>query len=94
MAWVLHIAQGLKIRVMSFADRLWSVIAQALKLKTILDLLYTNSRHTGITYAHLTAPHSYDYIGYVRHAEHAGRRRKNDMRLLWLENAKFSLHEK
>ena len=56
---------------MSFADWLWSVISLALGLKTIPDLLDTNSTHMGIAYAHLTAPQSCDYIGYVRHVGHA-----------------------
>ena len=68
---------------MSFADWLWSVITPALGLKTIPDLLDTNSAHTGIAYAHLTAPHSCDYMGYVRHVG-------QDV-ITW---AKFSLHEK
>ena len=51
---------------MSFADWLWSVITPALGLKTIPDLLDTNSTYTGITYAHITASHSCDYMGYVR----------------------------
>ena len=52
---------------MSFADWLWSVIAPALGLKTIPYLLDTNSAHTDIAYANLTAQHSCDYMGYVRH---------------------------
>ena len=35
------------------------------------DLKDTNSTHTGIAYAHITAPHTCDYIGYVRHVGHA-----------------------
>ena len=42
------------------------MIAPALELKTIPDLLDTNSTHTRIVYAHLTAPHTCDYMGYVR----------------------------
>ena len=66
MAGILHIELGLKMS-MSFGDWLCSVIAPALGLKTIPDLLDTNSTHTGIAYVHLTAPHSCDYMGYVRH---------------------------
>ena len=62
---------------MSFADWLWSVIAPALGFKTTPDLLDTNSTHTGIEYAHLTAPHSCDYMDYVRHVGHAARSSKN-----------------
>ena len=50
-----------------FADCLWSVIAPALGLKMIPNLLDINSTHTGMAYAHLTAPHSCDYMGYVRY---------------------------
>ena len=50
--------------------------------------------HTVIAYSHLTAPHSCDHMGYVRHVGHAGRSSKNHMRLLELEYAKFSLREK
>ena len=85
MAGVLHIELGLKIRV---------YVLQALGLKTIPDLLDTNSTHTDIAYANLTAPHSCDYMGYVRHVGHAARSSKNPMRLLGIEYAKFSLHEK
>ena len=52
---------------MAFASWLWSVITPALRLKAIPNLLDTNSAHTGIAYAHLTAPHSYDYMAYVGH---------------------------
>ena len=52
MAGVLDIDLGLKIWFMSFADWLWSVIAMAFWLKMILNVLDTNSTHTGITYAH------------------------------------------
>ena len=79
---------------MSFADWLWSVVAPVLGLKTIPDLLDTNSTYTGIAYVHFTAPHSCDYMGYVRHVGHAARSSKNHMWLLGLEYAKFSLHEK
>ena len=62
---------------MSFADWLWYAIVSALVLKTIPDLLDTNSTQTGIAYAHLTALHSCDYMGYVRHVRHAARSSKN-----------------
>ena len=39
---------------MSFADWLWSVIAPANGLKTIPDVLDTNSIYMDIAYAHLT----------------------------------------
>ena len=68
---------------MSFADWLWSVIAPALGLKTIPDLLDTNSTHTGIAYAHLTAPHFRDYMGYVRHVGHAARSGKKLHVITW-----------
>ena len=76
MAGVLHIELDLKYVSVSFADWLWSVIAPPLGLKTIPDLLDTNSTHTGIAYAHLTAPHSCDYMGYVRHVGQAARSSK------------------
>ena len=59
--------QDLKYESMFFADWLWSVITKALGLKMIPDLLDTNSTHTGIAYAHLTTPHSCDYMSYVRY---------------------------
>ena len=71
--WVLHIELGLKYGSMSFADWLWSVIAPALELKPIPELLDTNNTHKGIAYDHLTAPYSGDYTGYVRHVGHAAK---------------------
>ena len=47
------------------------------------DLLETNSTHMGIAYAHLTAPHSYDYMGYVRHVGHAVRREQKSHMITW-----------
>ena len=79
---------------MSFADWLWLVIAPVLGLHMIPDLLDTNNTHTGIAYAHLTALHSCDYMGYVRHVGNAVRSSKNHMSLFDLEYAKLSLHEK
>ena len=67
MAGVLHLERDLKYGSMSFADWLWSVMAPALGLKTIPNLLDTHSKHTGIAYAHLTARHCCDHMGYVRH---------------------------
>ena len=52
---------------MSFADWLWSIIAPALGLQIIPDLQDTNSTHTGIAYAHLTAPYTCDNMSYVNH---------------------------
>ena len=40
-------------------------------------LLEINSTHTGIEYAYLIAPHSCDYMGYVRHIRHPTRSSKN-----------------
>ena len=81
---------------MSFADWMWSVIAPALGLKTIPDLLGTNSTHThtGIAYDHLIGSHSCNYVGYVHHVGHAARRSNNHTWLLGLEYATFSIHEK
>ena len=84
----------LKYGSMSFADWLWSVIVPVLGLKTISDLLDINSTPTGIAYSYLTAPHSCNYMSYVRHVAHAARSSKNYLWLLGLEYAKFSLHEK
>ena len=72
------------------------MIAPALGLKAIPDLLDTNSTHMVITYAYLTALHSCDYMGYVRQVGHAARSSKYGMRLLGVEYAyvKLSLHEK
>ena len=77
---------------MSFAYWLWSVIAPAF-VETISDLLDINSTHTGTAYAHLTVPHSCGYIGCVRHVGREAAK-KNHLRLLGLEYANFSLHEK
>ena len=84
----------LKYGSTSFADWLWSVIALALGFKTIPDLQDTNSTHTGIAYAHLTAPGTCDYMGYVQNVGHSARSCKNHLWLLRLEYAKFSLYEK
>ena len=54
MAGVLHIELGLKNGSVIFTDCLWSVVVPALELKTISDVLDTNSTHTGIAYAHFT----------------------------------------
>ena len=77
---------------MYFADWLWVVIAQVLGLKTIPDLLDTNSTHTGIAHAHLTTPHTCDYMGYLRHLGNAARSSKNLKWLLELQYANFSLN--
>ena len=69
--------QGLKIRSVSFTDWLWSVIEPALGWKTIPDLLHINSTHMVIAYAHLTAPRTSDYLGYVGHVRHAVRSSSN-----------------
>ena len=75
--------------------RAGTVIALALGLKTIPDLLDKNSTHMhGHRIAHLIASHSCDYMGYVRHVGHAAWNSKNHMWLLGLEYAKFSLREK
>ena len=64
MTEILHIEVDLKYGSMSFADWPLSVIAPALGLKTIPDLLDTNSTHTGIENAHLTAEKIIcDYLG-------------------------------
>ena len=59
------------------------MIAPALWLKTIPDLLDTNSTHRGIAYVHLTAPHSCDYMGYVRHVGHAARSSTKSHVIIW-----------
>ena len=69
-------------------------------LKTIPDMVDTKSAHTGIAFAHLTnitspAPHTCDYMGYVRRVGHAARSSKKNHRWLpGVEQAKFSLQEK
>ena len=70
------------------------MITPALGLKTIPNLLDTNSTHTGIAYVHLTAPQTCDYMGYECQVGHAARSSKNHQWLLGLEYTKFSLHEK
>ena len=48
--------------------------------------------HTGIAYAHITAPHSWCYIVYLCYLEHdASSSKKNQLWLLVLEYVKFSL---
>ena len=42
------------------------MIASVLELKTIPDMLDTNSTHTSIAHVHPTAPDTGDYMGYVR----------------------------
>ena len=83
MGRVLHIELELKYGSMSFTDWLWSVIASALWFKTIPDLLDTNSTHTGIAYANLTAPHSCEYMDYVCHVGHAVRSSKRSHVITW-----------
>ena len=85
---------GLKIRVYALRWLAVSVIVPGLGLKTIPDLLDTNSTHKEIAYAHLTAPHSCDYMDYVRHVVHVAKSSKNYLWLLGLEYAKCSLREK
>ena len=70
VAEVIHISWNLKYESMSFADWLLSVIAPTLGLKTIPDLLNSNSTHTGTAYAHLAAPHTCGYMVYIRHVGH------------------------
>ena len=94
MAMVLNIELDLKYGSMSFADWLCSVIALALGLKTIRDLVDKDSTRMGIAYAHLTASHSWDYMGYMRYVGYAARSSKIHMWLLKLEYSKFSLHKK
>ena len=73
---------------MAFADRLWSVIAPALWLKMISDVLDTNSIHLTCTTHHclhgqLCMPCTWKKAAQI-----------NDYLLLMLEHANFSLHEK
>ena len=79
MAGILHKELGLKYGYTSFADWLWSAIAPVLGLKTIPDLLYTNSTHTGIAFIQLTVPHSCDYMNYAHHIGHAAKKIQNHM---------------
>ena len=62
----------LKHGSISFAEWLWSVIAPAPGLTTIPDLLY-KTVHMCIAYAYHTAPHTCDYMGYLRYVGHAAR---------------------
>ena len=48
----------LKYESMAFADWNWSVIAPALGLKTIPDLLDTITIHTGMAFAYIIAPYT------------------------------------
>ena len=51
-----HKAETIRVNgSMSYADRLWSVIAPTFDLKPISDVLDTNSTYTNIMFAHL--PH-------------------------------------
>ena len=66
-------------------------------MKSLQNKWNTNfvARHKTVhTYAHLTTPHTCDYMRHVRYVGHAARRSKTHMWLLGPEYAKFSLHEK
>ena len=75
MADVLHIELDLNAGLCT--SLVVVMAAPAIGLKTIAGLLDTNSTHMGIAYAHLIAPHTCDYIGYVRHLGYAARSSKN-----------------
>ena len=52
-------------------------------LKAIPDQLDTNSTHTGMAYAHLTAQYFCDYMGYVRHVGHTAGSNKKTYVITW-----------
>ena len=95
MAGVHNIELGLKIRV--YVLRWLTVVSDcigALVENDTRPARHKQYTHRGIAYAHLTAPHSCDYMGYIRHVGHAAWSRKGHLWLLELEYAKFSLYEK
>ena len=71
---VLHIELGLKIR--AYVLRWLAVVSDCTgslgenDTRSARHKQYTHSTHTRIAYAHLTAPHSCDYMGYVHHVGH------------------------
>ena len=77
MAGVLHIELGLEIRV--YVLRRLAVVSDCAGARVENDTRparHKNSTHTDTTYANLTALHSCDYMGYVRHVGHAARSSK------------------
>ena len=60
----LHIELGLKCGSTTFADWLWSVIAPALAMKKIPDLLDTNS--TNSQASHMPTSSHHTPVGYAR----------------------------
>ena len=65
----------IKYGSMIFTVWLWSVIAQAFGLKTITNILDTNSTDIGIANVYLTC--TSDYMGFVRCVGYAERSSKN-----------------
>ena len=86
MAGVLHIELGLKIGV--YVLRWLAVVSDSTGARVENDTRpawhkqYTNNKQ-GITYAHLTASHSCDCMGYVRHVGHAARNSKKSDVITW-----------
>ena len=81
---VFHIELGLKIRV--YVLRCLAVVSECTSARVETDSRPTrNKQHTntGIAYADLIAPHSCDYIGYVRHVGHAARSSKKSHVINW-----------
>ena len=73
---VLHIELELKIQV--YVLRLLAVVSDCTGARIENDTRPARqTTHTGIAYAHLTAAHCCDYMGYVRHVGHAARSSKN-----------------
>ena len=84
----------LKSGSMFFADKLWSEIAQVLRLKMIPNLLETNSTHTGIAYAGQTClTHLWLHGQCMRHRA-CCKIQQISQWLLGLEHAKFAFHKK
>ena len=74
MAGVLHIELALKIWVYVLCGLV--VVSDCTGARVEIDTRparHKNSAHSGIAYAHLIAPPTCDYMGYVRHVLHGAR---------------------
>ena len=77
VAEVHHIELGLKIRV--YVIRRLAVVCDSTCAWTENDNRPARHKQYTYGYTHLTAPHSCDYMGYVRHVGHTARSSKNHM---------------
>ena len=91
----------LNVREIVFSMRIWFNLTIDFTIWHVRQRNFSNnnlviSTRTGIAYAHLTAPHTCNYMSCVRCTEHAASSSKKAsvITLLRLEYAKFSFHEK